>query len=360
MSRAPGVSEHTSAAVGRRAPQPPEYEGEWTHLVQLLGVRSPTPVSGSVERRIAFLAQAQRGRVSRRQLLEAGVSSNGIDRRLRSGSLLAQHRGVYLVGHRAPVPLGDETSALLAVGRGAVLSHHSAAILWQLLPRQAADGIVHVLVRGSSAGRRKGVRIHRTRRLDANDVRTRHRLPVTSPGRVLFDLAPLVTERVLERAFDQALVERIMRLDEIDELLGTVRGRAGTQQIATLRERESGPTVTRSEAEERLLGLVRKAGLPEPRVNTRLHGYEVDFHWLRERLILEVDGFRYHSGRRVFEHDRRKDSTLQAAGFATMRVTWRQMEDEPYAVVARLAQALGSASERAQARESPGSPEGAI
>jgi very-short-patch-repair endonuclease len=65
-------------------------------------------------------------------------------------------------------------------------------------------------------------------------------------------------------------------------------------------------------------------------------------------LVVEVDGFRSHSTHRAFEHDRRKDATLGAAGVATMRVTWRQIEDEPYAVVARLALA------RSPGQENPG------
>ena len=77
-----------------------------------------------------------------------------------------------------------------------------------------------------------------------------------------------------------------------------------------------------------------------PAVNQRLHGYEVDFYWRAERFVLEIDGFRFHSTRRAFEHDRRKDAALRAAGVTTMRVTWRQIEDEPLAVIARIAQAM--------------------
>jgi len=40
-------------------------------------------------------------------------------------------------------------------------------------------------------------------------------------------------------------------------------------------------------------------------------------------------------------------AVLSAAGFQVIRVTWRQMEDEPYAVIARLAQALARAQSRA-------------
>jgi REase_MTES_1575/Transcriptional regulator, AbiEi antitoxin len=57
-------------------------------------------------------------------------------------------------------------------------------------------------------------------------------------------------------------------------------------------------------------------------------------------LIVEIDGFRFHSTRSAFERDRRRDAELAAAGFRVLRVTWRQLRDEPFAVIARLAAAL--------------------
>lgn len=110
--------------------------------------------------------------------------------------------------------------------------------------------------------------------------------------------------------------------------------------MAALVAHQAGSALTRSEAEERFLDLIRRAQLPAPEVNTRVHGYEVDFLWRAQRLVVEIDGFRFHSTRRAFEGDRRKDATLKAAGLATMRVTWDQIEHELLAVTARLGQAL--------------------
>jgi very-short-patch-repair endonuclease len=202
---------------------------------------------------------------------------------------------------------------------------------------------VHVTVEGSSAGRRRGVVIHRTQVLDAKDVRIREGLPVTSSARALLEVAPSLSDRELELALDQGVVAGILGSADVAELLERTRGHWGWPRLAALVERQRGPTLTRSEAEERLLALVRKAGLPDPRLNVRLHGYEVDFHWPAQHLVVEVDGFRSHSTHRAFDDDRRKDATLEAAGVTPMRVTWRQIEGEPYAVVARLALALAPA-----------------
>lgn len=100
------------------------------------------------------------------------------------------------------------------------------------------------------------------------------------------------------------------------------------------------PALTRSEAEERFLALVRKARLPDPAANVTVGGYEVDFFWDFGGLVVEVDGFAFHSSARMFESDRRRDADLAAAGVRVMRVTWRQIVSEPEALLVRLAQAL--------------------
>jgi very-short-patch-repair endonuclease len=103
-----------------------------------------------------------------------------------------------------------------------------------------------------------------------------------------------------------------------------------------------GPALTRSEAEARLLSLIRTARLPAPSTNARLHGLEVDFLWPEQRLVVEVDGFTFHGDRAAFERDRERDATLVASGFRVIRVTWRQLVDQPLVVVARIASALAA------------------
>jgi hypothetical protein len=56
----------------------------------------------TVEAKLAQLASASHGVVTRAQLLRAGISAAEIVQRLRIGALLPVHRGVYRVGHRAP------------------------------------------------------------------------------------------------------------------------------------------------------------------------------------------------------------------------------------------------------------------
>jgi len=102
--------------------------------------------------------------------------------------------------------------------------------------------------------------------------------------------------------------------------------------------------MTRSGAEERFLDLVRRGRLPQPETNVVVRGHEVDFLWRAERLVVEVDGFAFHASRRSFESDRRRDAELAAAGWRVVRVTWRQVVDEPHATLVCVAQALARAT----------------
>jgi very-short-patch-repair endonuclease len=290
---------------------------------------------------IARIAGAQRGRVTRAQLLAAGLGDSSISYRISVRRLHPKYRGVYAVGHDAPVPLGDETAALLACGDGAVLSHRAAGRLWGLLPPEQSDGRqIEITLPPGRSGGPSGIRIHRTRRLDEIDIRKLDGLLITSPARTLLDLAEELETRSLERAVDQGFVRRIVRERDIADVIRRFRGRRRARLLETLASRSEGPFRTRSEAEEAFLALIRSAALPAPEVNARLHGYEVDFLWRDHRLVVEVDGYRFHSTRGAFERDRAKGSSLAAAGVSVMRTTWRQLEDEPYVMVARVAQAL--------------------
>jgi hypothetical protein len=241
---------------------------------------------------IAGVAAAQYGLVTRAQLLRLGLSPRTIDHRLSTGRLHRLHRGVYAVGHLALLPWAREMAAVLACGPHAVLSHQSAAALWCLRPRH--EGEVHVTISRGGSSSRPGVRMHRSRCLDACDVRIRHRIPVTSPSRTIIDLAGLLRERDLARTVDEAEVRGLARRSELLAALERAgNGRRGSAVLAQILRRDK-PAMTRSEAEHRLISLMARAGLPRPEVNVPIGGYEVDLLWRRARLVVEVDGYVFH------------------------------------------------------------------
>jgi very-short-patch-repair endonuclease len=241
-----------------------------------------------------------------------------------AGRLQRLWRGVYAFGHRELRPEGRLLAAVFACGEGAVLSHRSAADHWGLLATARARVDVTVSTRGRRA-QRPGIDLHCVRRLDPEDVTELERIPVTTVGRTLVDLCAVETDRRVEKALDQAYVLRLLSPGELEDALARTAGRkTGPLRRAMAAERAAA-ALTRSELEERFLALVRRGGLPEPEVNARLHGYEVDFLWREQRRVVEVDGYAFHSTPQALARDRRKDIDLELAGFPVTRFTGSQV-----------------------------------
>jgi very-short-patch-repair endonuclease len=248
------------------------------------------------------------------------------------------HLGVYLVSHPVPPPLARELAAVLACAPGSLMSHRSAAQLWAMVP--IVSGPVDVTVVGREPNRPPGLRVHGARDLSAADVRTHHGIALTAPARTLLDLAAVASPRDLERALAEAQVRHLVDREELLALLRRAPRRRGSVALRALLDREAEPALTRSEAEERVLALVRAADLPPPEVNARVGRHEVDLLWRAQRLVVEVDGYAFHAGRAAFERDRLRDAELQAAGLRVMRLTWRQLVHGPEALLVRLTRAL--------------------
>ena len=121
-------------------------------------------------------------------------------------------------------------------------------------------------------------------------------------------------------------------LDQLDRNAG--RRRAAGALRRTISEHRAGSTATWNDFEERFLALTRSIGLPDPEVQPWLvlddgePAIRPDFLWRRERVIVETDGGKHHRTRSAFEADRRRDQRAAAAGFQTIRVTWRQLSRE--------------------------------
>jgi very-short-patch-repair endonuclease len=283
-----------------------------------------------VDLRVARLAATQHGVVTRGQLLDAGLGRHAIAHRLERGRLHVIHRGVYAVGHEPLSPRCLQLAAVLACGSGGALSHRSAAELWALLPERH-DEALHVSV-PSQRRAPAGVTLHRTA---SPEVTRRHGIPVTTPARTILDLAATAHRGELERALEEA---RLLRLVSTHDLVRRAHDRPGAARLRRLLGYEL--SLTRSEAERRLVSLLATAQLPSPRTNVRVAGHEVDAVWPRQRLVVEVDGFTFHASRDAFERDRARDAELQAHGYRVIRVTWRQLSARPEVLTARLGAAL--------------------
>ncbi len=284
------------------------------------------------------VATRQNGTVKWAQLRGAGIGAAAIKHRANNGYLHRVHRGVYITGHLALAPMARESAALLACGAGALISHRSAAYLWGLL--EQAPSAVDVTLVGRRCRPKEGVRLHTVAELDRRDRREKGRLALTSPARTLIDLAAEAYEAELDRLVSEAGALSLLTNGELEAALERAGRRAGVGAMRGYLRTEQGPGFTRSEGERRMRRLTRAADLPAPVCNIRVAGWEVDFLWPAQRLVVEVDGYKFHGDRAAFERDRRKGLALVAAGYRVVRVTWRQLVDEPLRVAAKLAQAL--------------------
>lgn len=275
---------------------------------------------------IRELAERQHGVVSRRQLMAMGLGKGLVQDRIAAGRLLQIHRGVYALGHGHIGSKGEWMAAVLASGKGAVLSHASAAHLWGI---RSSRGPIDV-TRKSGGRRTRAIWAHQSRSLTPDDVVTEFGIPVTSPARTLFDLAVRLGYKELERATVAA--DRSGRLSwaHVDRLLTENLGYPGTARLRRVTERVDPRAVeTRSPLEIDFLALCRDAGLPLPEVNVLVEGYLVDFLWVGPRVVVETDSYTYHANRPAFESDHKRTMVLTAAGYTVHRVTGLMLEREP-------------------------------
>ena len=260
-----------------------------------------------------------------RQLIEVGLKTSAISKRVRSGRLHRIHQGVYAVGYQGLSEEAKWTAAVLACGSGAVLSHGAAAVHWGLL--RPLDGPIDVTVpTHSGRKRRHGIRIHRcatlgaplrprsTEKRPAASVTVRDRIPLTTVPRTLVDIRATLPPRLVRRAIREAEFLRLPTGIETDR--------------------------TRSDLERYFLRLCQRYRLPRPEVNVLIGGMTVDFLWRSTRLVAETDSYATHGGTIAFEDDRERDLRLRRLGYSVHHFSERQLKVEPSVVAADIRAAL--------------------
>jgi very-short-patch-repair endonuclease len=210
-------------------------------------------------------------------------------------------------------------AAVLACGKGATLSHSSAAAHWEFL--KPLPGPIHVTSPSTNGkARRAGIVLHVSPSLRKKGEATiRERIPVTTPRRTIEDLEGLLPAYLVRRAKRQA------------EFLG-YKLRLPTDR-------------SRSDLERDFLAFLSNNGLPEPEVNVQVGRWEVDFLWRAQRVAVETDFFDYHRGSQAFEDDHQRELDLRRAGFAVRRYTGAQLDDYPAEIVVELGEVLSGRAE---------------
>jgi predicted transcriptional regulator of viral defense system/very-short-patch-repair endonuclease len=293
------------------------------------------------DRLIAELARRQAGRVSREQLLAAGVSRDGIKARLRSGRLIRLHPGVFALGHRSDAR-ARHWAALLAVGDDGAISHMSAAAEHRMLKH--APVVVDVTTPRRLLSR-NGVRVH-VRALEPASLTAIEGLPLTSPAQTLFDLASMLGAAALVAAANEAFVQRLVTVDDLHAALGRNHRRKGSSGFRRMLARiDPEGRVIRSSLEARFNAFLRGRGYPPWESNVRIRigdeTIEPDVLWRRQRVVVEADGRDPHLAPLTFASDRRRDRRLRVEGWEPVRVTSVDLTDRPDELDADLRALLG-------------------
>jgi very-short-patch-repair endonuclease len=235
-------------------------------------------------------------------------------------------------------------AAVLACGRGAVLSRRSAGKLWGIVPRR--DHWPEVTC-PTSAGTRHGIAVHRGT-LAADEVGEVRGIPVTSVPRTIFDLAGMSSMRELERAFHEAEVRELRDALSLSHLLARYPRRRGAANLRILLRSKLPVGVTQNDFEELFVGFLDAHGLPRPRLNGTLpirgRLLKPDCMWVEQRLLAELDGGASHRTEHGFESDRHRDRVLLVEGWRSTRITWRQLHGEPEEIAADLRELLRAGS----------------
>lgn len=265
--------------------------------------------------------------------------------RSRRGWLHPVRRGVFAVGRPDVGQHGRWMAAVLACGRSALLSHQSAAELWEI--RKTQPGPIEVTLPTVRKRRSRGLVIHRRIVIASEDRRARRGIPVTSPIRTLVDLATRLTEPQLEAAVNEADKLGLVDPERLRRALERMTRQRGVPALRRLLDRRVF-RLTDSELERRFLRLVSSAALPRPETGREINGFRVDFFWRELGLVVETDGLSYHRTPSQQAKDRRRDQIHAAAGLTTLRFTHEQVRFEPGSVretlrrvIARLARKPG-------------------
>ena len=283
----------------------------------------------TVEEVLARIARRQHGLVTRKQLLDAGVSSDEIRWRLREGSLIRVHRGVYRVGHKAPSIEARYLAAVLACGDGAVLSGEAAGYLWGLIKGSAPPPEV------TSPKRRKvtgvGTRHARSGEIEATTWRG---IPITTVPRTLVDLSSLLPLEDLARACHEAGVLHRTTPRQVEKILTKRPNTPGAKELR--RVMRGDVHVTLSRLERKFVQRLKENALDLPITNKSADGRRVDCRWPEHHLTVELDSYLYHNSRHAWEQDRRREREAHARGDDFRRYTHHDVFEDPQPMLAEL------------------------
>lgn len=292
--------------------------------------------------RLAELLAAQHGAVARSQAIQAGLSPSAVRTELRNGRWEQAAPRVYTLRGLGDSWYRQLWVAYLHLGPDACVTHESAGRLHGF--DEVPSGLVVLTLPHGRRISSSTARLHRADDLIREHVTLLDGLPVTTPARTVVDLAAVLRPARLRSLIESCVVERRLGLAQIGAALAQVRrrGKPGVTRLSrVLDELGPGDGIPNGELERLFATVVDLAGLPRPVHEHPLPGVGarsgfVDRCWPEAKMIVEIDGRKWHSRRQqvVADHDRALQA--QTAGYETSRVLWEHVVHDAAGTAAAL------------------------
>jgi hypothetical protein len=271
-------------------------------------------------------------------------------RALAGAGFMRLQRNVY-VARTAPLDLSVRArAALVCAPRSAVISHHTAAVLWGGAVPESSE--IHVTVPRRESLQVSGVRTHRS---DRDRAVTRWRgVSVTTPEQTFADLGPhldLVQLVVLGDSLIRGRATSAARLVRFSDQWN------GHHRLLVRRSARLTRLGVDSVPESKLRLLILLAGLPEPRVNLVLRDPDTGA-WMRRfelaydelRLAIEYEGRQHRSDDEIWAWDIDRREELDRRDWRVVQVLSDGLYASPLRTLQRIEQARrdrGAAPSRA-------------
>lgn len=281
------------------------------------------------------------GVASRDELEAFGLNDKTIRAHVRRGELIRRTERVFLFAGAPDTWRQRARAAVIDSGAETVLSHRSLAHLLEVPGFR--DNRLEVTTPFGNDTHSKLAVVHRTRWLPPWHITTTQGIPATTPTRMMFDIAAVVSEPRAARALDNGLMMGLFTYDKLDKMLGELaeRGRSGISVMRRLLElRGDGYVAPASELEAMFEGILTAGGEPIPRKQVNLGGDEwagrVDYFDDPINVVWEIDGRRWHTALLDLEADQLRENELVAAGLTVVRFRAYLLRDHPENVLSTV------------------------
>jgi hypothetical protein len=271
------------------------------------------------------------GLITREKAMAFGMSSSAIDRRVQAGRWHRFYYGIYV--DPAVPPSFNQTllAACYTAGENAVGSHRAAAALLEL--QGIDERIVEITVPRGKRLPQARFRVHESTDLLPSDIIEVTRIPVTNGTRTLIDLAGVVDERSLEIALDDSFRRRLTSTDELRTRLNELsrQGRNGVGPILRLLRERGLNAHTDSGLETLIARFIRRYSLGEPTPQYVIRDgprfvARPDFSYIPEKVALEGQSFKHHTGRVAWSRDIVRERELRRLGWEVVSITYEDLE----------------------------------